>query len=321
MSLDPNADADATITRYLASARAGAALDEADLAELDDHLRTSVLALRRDGVPPAEAAATACARLGEPALVARELARVRTRWGTPLPWPRAVAAVAVLAPTIVVAMATARDAHTLSLFGVAGVGALIGCLGLVFGRTALRSLMFGGVASYAAVMVALVADGWRTGAVERATVLQSAAAVAATGLLAPWSRRELSRAGWALALQGTTLLGTAMLASFALWLDRYVPGQTLLPLMATGLAVVAAVGLGLGARWGSVLVLVVAALDAVAMARFAPAALALMPAGAPAWFFIQLDLVLGGIVAAAVAAWLAWPGARRGGGTWRALVA
>ena len=105
------------IEHYRARLAAEAELARGDLAEIEDHLRTLIDALREDGLPAGEAIVEAARRLGDPRQLAREHARVRTPFGAKLSRARAWSACALLLPYLVlhaVLHAFARAACTTS---------------------------------------------------------------------------------------------------------------------------------------------------------------------------------------------------------------
>ncbi|NVB77954.1 MAG: hypothetical protein HOV81_06120, partial [Kofleriaceae bacterium] len=101
-------DVDEEIVEYRKRLRAQGELAERDLDELEDHLRELTCELRNAGMSAAEAVTEAARRLGDPRQLAREHARVRSRFGPPLSAGRAWSAAALFVlPNIVWSVSSA----------------------------------------------------------------------------------------------------------------------------------------------------------------------------------------------------------------------
>ena len=245
---------DETIDRYRAEMSAEAELARGDLDEIEDHIRALAAELREHGVPPAEAIALACRRLGDPRQIAREHARVRSPFGPQLSRMRAWSAAALLgAPALWALPREIESPHAPAML-VACVIAWLGviaalalrwrwarpvALGFVASNCLFalpRAIMFGQLDVY---MVALAG---------------------AIAFLVPWRRGEITRAGAALVLLGPAYdaasRGVIMFGSHA-----FVANPC--GVLALGLVVVAAAGVVLRRRWA------IASALAAAIALFA----------------------------------------------------
>ena len=98
---------EAGIKAYRRALHTEAEIARGDLDEIEDHLRSLALELRANGLTGLEAVTEAARRIGEPALVAREHARVRSAFGARLTRLRSWGAAALLAPFGVYYAATA----------------------------------------------------------------------------------------------------------------------------------------------------------------------------------------------------------------------
>ena len=311
---DPRDDVDAAIEAYRLELAAEAELAAGDLDEIEDHLRELIAELRAAG-RGAEAIAVARRRLGDPRAVAREHARVRSPFGARPSRLRAWSAAALLAPMVVWwAWTAAHGAGAWSRLGMeAGLAAVL-VVALAARLSWARAFLLGqAVAS--TITMALGLWLWPWARTQVALQLVAYAGVAA--FLVPWRRGELTAAGAALALLVPAYTGASMVVAFKITGtsgDLFCPTAASIALIA---ALAAGAGLLLRARWGCV----AAAACAIALASTAhriwdlrwrvphPVAERLLVVG----------LVVGGAVAAAGAAVLAWRDARSGVGTLRGL--
>jgi len=238
---------EAAITAYRARLQAEAEIGKSDLAEIEDHLRDLVAELRATGVLTADAITLAAHRLGEPAELAREHARVRSPFGAKLSPIRAVSAAVLVTAQVVLA---------LTLYAPVSVMTQLVLPAIVIGALALRltwaRALIVGMAGYSLldhlVWIVLM-DRVELGtspAVLAAFLVMSAGTFA---FVAPWRRRELAPAGIALVALYPAFAGA--MQSFAFELT----GQAdllVLPYLALGATMIAACGLVLRARWGAI---------------------------------------------------------------------
>jgi hypothetical protein len=313
------------IAGYRAELAANAAIgaDEAD--ELEDHLRTLIAELRGAGANTQAAIAAARARLGAPAAIATECARVRTAFGTRLDRGRTYAAGAILAVLATWAIVMVLPhIGVLSRFGAESGFALILIAGLFARRTWPRAVLFG-FSAMSAVTFTLFNAMW-PGDVGMQLAVVSFVALAM--LLAPWRKGELARAGWALALWTMTYAGSwaafaivmlragqdthqvappATLAGFLV--DRVLPASVLIGVFVAG------VGTGLRARWGAIVGFGTAAAMAMLAVR-----VAVVDEG-QAWQRVAgIGLAIASTAAAIAAPLLAWRDSRPGKGDPRSLI-
>jgi len=303
---DRDRELEAAVAAYRADLTASAALAEGEVAELEDHLRELIDELRGAGTTSAAAIAEARRRLGEPAQVAAECARVRTAFGLRLAPVRAWSAgVILLGLALWTAWSWLSQPGVSTWVGIDVALGLILVAGLAARRTWPRAILLGHAAMSTVALAAFNARYPHIPALQ----VTLAAHAAATALLVPWGRRELTGAGWALAAWSTAYVG----ASFA-------QGHgAILPTLALAGVMVAALGTVLRARWGIVVGLATAGLHVL----LAIALVVLRASGRPSGLAepdLQITLALVGAAAAVVAPLLAWRSTRPGAGDLRALV-
>lgn len=298
------------ITAYRDQLTREAELGRSELDELEDHLRALVADLRATGMPAAAAVTEAARRLGDPAALARESARVRTAFGARLPAWRAWGAIALMAPLIVALGSDMRlDAVNVAQVLIAVVLATALGLRLAWSRAVLFGAMVYNVGFAIASKTVL-----GVGPPVMFVVLQVGAAV----LLAPWRRRELSSPGIALALLYPTFVAASWMAMFTMTApsDGSPLPDAQLVMLGT---VVAGAGIVLRARWAAIALLATTVLLA-------------------AWTVLMTDMtwrvndgevlrglfggfMIAGIAAALVATAIAWRTARSNLGSLRGVLA
>ncbi len=185
-------DIESAIAAYRVQLASEAELARGDLDEIEDHLRTLAAELRDTGLGAAEAVTEAARRLGEPRSVAREHARVRTAFGARLSWPRALAASLLIAPLLV--MMTLSGGGNMELDFELGTGFLL-IAALLARLPWARPVLLGGFGFFVLPTVMWLASGGG------ASVWSVAWFLGIVAVLAPWHRREITAAGYALALQ------------------------------------------------------------------------------------------------------------------------
>ena len=312
MSTTADDDVDAAIEAYRAELVAEAELAGADLAEIEDHLRSLVDDLRRAGLSSERAVTEAVRRLGEPRLVAREHARVRSAFGAKLSRARAWSATALLAPFLVyygIQPDRTMLGHLETLLSAVVIAGL--CARLWWARAIVLGTL--------PVPLALFGLSWWTGS-DPGTVLtaQMIGYLGAGAFLMPWHRSELSASGAALMLISVAY-GAAMTLT---WLQVTTPGghlRILAPgMMALAAVLLAAAGTILRARWAAV----AAGFAAVTLLQQLMTLAPLRPhhQALDVWSTLALGTIGAGAAAAAIAAVLCWRAARSTIGTWRGVL-
>ncbi|HTM20957.1 MAG TPA: hypothetical protein VL172_10630, partial [Kofleriaceae bacterium] len=246
---------DRAIQDYCHDLQAEAELARGDLHEIEDHMRSLVDELRGRGLPVGAAIAEAARRLGEPRALAREHARVSSPFGARLSRARAWSAAALLAPML--AWLGLYIVPVTGAFSRAGMELVVGSvlvLALVARRAWARPVLLGGMAFFvlpAALWAALVPG---------ASPLWMLWHLGIAAFLAPWRRRELTPAGWALALHVWTYGAAAFALGFQVttndgsW-NLVAPASQ----VALGAAMLATAGSLLRARWAALASLLAAA--------------------------------------------------------------
>jgi hypothetical protein len=239
------------IAQYRSQLTSEAELARADLAEIEDHLRTLIEELHDAGMPVAEAIAEAASRLGDPRQLAREHARVRTPFGARLSRTRAWSATLMLLPSlwVDVRMFIAEGLGTLAAFQLIAMLAIVA--GLALRQAWARAIVLGLLADAAINMIYYAAIMPEPSTFAFVEIVFAFGALA---FVAPWRRSELTGIGCALVLLGPTYHGAMILLGLV---PPDVWGVTAL------LAVLAAgAGAVLRARWATL----AAALASVALA-------------------------------------------------------
>jgi hypothetical protein len=305
---EPDLDEQA-IEQYRHALTAEAALARGDLDEIEDHLRALATELRGSGLDAGAAVAEAARRLGDPPVIAREHARVRTTFGAKLPRWRAWGAAGLLLTFVVY-----WQLHS-GFVGRGGVVTLALVLALGARWTWARAVMFGVLGMSALLMPLALAQSdaplmpW----------LNWLAIAGAAGLIAPWRKAELSATGWALAVLPPAWAAAVAVAGFQIT----APGGHVIalgsPIIAMWALVVTFAGSVLRARWAAAGAMVAAVMLAIAGA----AILTLEPrfASPTLWRvheLLALAIAEVGLVAGAI---MMWRSARSNLGTFRGLTA
>jgi hypothetical protein len=232
---------DDAIAQYREQLTAEAELARADIAEIEDHLRSLIDELQGIGMPAAEAIAEAARRLGDPRQLAREHARVRTPFGAKLSFAGALSTTLLSLPLLCVdvRMLIVQGLSVLTVFQL--IALLIVVAGLAFRQAWGRAIVLGFLAD------ATVNLAYYAAVVPQHSVLAVAQLVFTLGALAvvaPWRWSQLTRLGWALVLLGPAYHGAILLLGL-------VPFGVL---GATAILGVVAAGAGalLQARWAAV---------------------------------------------------------------------
>ena len=279
-------------------------LARADLAEIEDHLRTLAAELRATGMPAGEAIAEAARRLGDPRTVAREHARVRTPFGARLSRARTWSAAVLLLPFVLFAVRTALDLGAATHAGVDAMMAVTLIVGLCTGRTWARPILLGGMAFFLLPTLLALAM-WP----EPLVYIWLVGQLGVIAFVMPWRRGELAPCGWALALQVWSY-GAASLTLGFFYSDTGGGALLVAPaaMVATGAAVAATLGIMLRARWAAIASLAVALPLALAFVE-----LATFEARLP-WPNMYRALLLGSmgsaVIASLVASVIGWRHAR-----------
>ncbi len=291
---------DDAIEQYRRELTAEAELAHGDLAEIEDHLRTLADELRATGMPAGEAIAEAARRLGDPAQLAREHARVRSPFGAKLSRLRAWSAALLLMPFVLWDLRYAMHAGLASRGGflLAVTGTLV--LALAIGRTWARPVVLGSLLAMLPWNLAMIAIF----PVASTEILQTVCFAGAIAFLVPWRRGELSPSALALALLGPAYTGAATM----LTMYMTAPGNIAIndPWGVISYASVLAAGAGglLRARWAAI----PAALGALALAAAAHQLWPLearMPS-AELWHAMLVGTMIAGAIALALSARLMW---------------
>lgn len=184
---------DDAIAQYRRQLEAEAELAESDLDELEAHLRDLAEELRTAGKPALEAVAEAARRLGDPRELAREHARVRTPFGSPLSRSRALSAATIFVIPLIVGMLTFIGAPNISMRVWFELGALgVVAIALAARVTWARAIVLGAtLQSLALLLLAPAAPD----------PLYLMCEVGVLAFVAPWRWNEISTAALALALQ------------------------------------------------------------------------------------------------------------------------
>jgi hypothetical protein len=305
---DMTDDVDRAIAQYRSELTAEAELAKTDLLEIEDHFRALYDELRATGVPVSAAITEAAHRLGEPRTVALEHARVRAPFGATLSRLRAYSAAVLLVPLL--------------LFGIQGwlttfaLGILTAVLaGLVAQRTWARAIALGILVDLVVRMPLVMSHQSGIGTWQQVVF---ACLLGALAFVAPWRRRELTAAGYALALLGPAYGGAIQM--FHIWITA--PDHSRVYPLWGALATFAVLAAGLGtlmrARWAAPVALA-AAFALIRSAHQIMGLTARMPN--PGWFRASfLSMLVVGAAASLAAAVLAWRARRSTFGTLRGIL-
>jgi hypothetical protein len=301
---------DSAVAAYRAEVLAEAELAHADVAELEDHLRSLIDELRTSGMPAAQAIAEAARRLGNPRAVAREHARVRTAFGARLSRLRAWSVVALMVPMLADGLANISRLLLCNQLEIAFGGVVT--LAMALRLTWARPILLGGIAFWSV---------WFVISLVSYPGVNPAWLVAYGGMLAflvPGRRGELTGAGAALALQACAFSAASL--SLAFQVSSSSGRELVAPaaLIAFGAAVIATAGGVLRARWSALASAVSAltlaiAFDELMRLRFA--------FGGGLMHAAMLVMIAAGTLSAVVGAVLAWRSAASPLGTLRGIAA
>jgi hypothetical protein len=240
-----HAEVEHAVGAYRAELEAGADYSAADLDELEDHLRALIEVERLCGRTTAEAVEAARARLGAPAELAREHARVRSPFGARIGRARAWSAAALLIPFLFVAIADIAQKGT--LLSPTTVEVVLGCAllaALVARLSWARMFIAGSLASSLVWML-----GWSVAYGAQWFPLRIVCHAGALAFLLPWSRREVTPAGAALGLLGPAYGGATSLVAVQLTSQNGDAIAPWLGLLAVALVLLTGLGALLRSRW------------------------------------------------------------------------
>ena len=240
-------DVEAAIAAYRRALTNTAELARTDLDEIEDHLRTLGDELHATGMPALDAVREAARRLGDPAELAREHARVRPPFGAKLSRTRAWSAAAllgVLLGTYITSLPSPGSWAWTAVFPLLELGCgIVLWIGLVARLSWARAILLGSFACFSTLWLVALAfvPGFQLGPI-------TLAQLALVAFLAPWHRRDLSPAGVALALQ---VWAYAIAGSIPLTVQ--LSGVAMIAIAA---ATLATIGTVLRARWSAVFAVV-----------------------------------------------------------------
>jgi hypothetical protein len=298
------------VAAYRAEVLAEAELARADIAELEDHLRSLIDELRTGGMPAAQAIAEAARRLGNPRAVAREHARVRTAFGARLSRLRAWSVVALMVPMLADGFA---NIHRLLLCNQLEIAfGVVVTLAMALRLTWARPILLGGVAFW---------SGWFAVSFFSVLGVNVAWIVAYGGLLVflvPWRRGELTGAGTALALQACAFSAATLSLTFEISSSSGLELVAPAAVIAFVAAVIATAGGVLRARWSALASAVSALTLAIAFEELLHLHFTFGPALMHA---AMLVMIAAGALSAVVGAVLAWRSAASPLGTLRGIAA
>jgi hypothetical protein len=307
-------DVETAIARYRAQLVAEAELAKSDLAEIEDHLRMLIAELRDRGLPAVDAISEAARRLGDPRLLAREHARVRTPFGARLSRARACSAALLLLTFLFGALPVARVEGLVSYAGFELVLSLAMLVGLALRQTWARAIVLGLLAS------SFVSFAFATVITREISLIGFVQLVTFGGAFAfvlPWHRRELSGLGWALVLLGPAYQAAMMGLGLYLTSPTGELGHSW-GALATVAVLACGSGILLRARWAAA---------AAAVGTLALAITTHQVWGLTARIAISTDVhayflgtLLLGAATFAATTWLAWRGARTTLGTLRGVL-
>lgn len=307
------------IARYRAELTTEAELAASDLDEIEDHLRTLAGDLRDEGMPAALAVTEAAQRLGDPVVLAREHARVRSPFGAKLSrmraWSAAIPIAIMLAWSVIPRLQQSGDFGALLRPDILLGGILL--VALVARLSWARGILLGGLA-YGLLMM----TPWLVTASSRLDdgahlAIWFALTTSALVFLAPWRRGELTVSGVALGLQVWAF--QASMTALA-WQLTTPDGSSLASTgwIALGAAVIATCGVILRARWSAIASIVSAAALVVAVSDLGTLEIR-VPNGGLIYGIVMVSLTAG-IAAALLAAVIGWRTARSRFGTLGAVL-
>ena len=299
---------DAAVIAYRERLREAGTLRDASLDEIEDHLRELIAELR-ETLPLAQAVREAAERMGEPADIAREHARVETSFGAPLPpWRAWIAAALTAVPLAYITHAELMNpGDPMMLLKLVPLVIIIGALAAR--STAARALLLAQVSCWTLNLIynALSVPG--AGAYRAWYPFAALAFV----LIAPWKRREMTVAGWGLflAFVGFERLSRQYVsAGYILDRTRTYGGHDFAlthGLLVGGLvaALIAIVMMVLRSRWAAVPALFAGAITLLSFRVQLSSVVHVAQSSMPIvwWFMVHLML---GAFASMAAAYIAW---------------
>ena len=295
-------EVDEAIEQYRHELVAEASLARGDLDEIEDHLRALIDELRQHQ-PLAVAIAVARTRLGDPRALAREHARVHGSFGPPLSRWRAVSAVALLVPLLAQGLyhmplsALVATPHGLEL--LAGV---VLAIALIARRGWARPVLFAGAALWAVPLTVELAY-------YPVNPLWLGCHLGIAAFLAPWRRREVTRASVALALQVWAFVAATVVMGFTIStrggeMELVTPAARI----AFAAAALATAGGILRARWSALCSL--AAVGALAVSIQQLAGITFRFPNGGVYQLMTFGLLASGAIASLAAGVLLWRHAR-----------
>ncbi len=283
---------DDAVSEYLSELEAEAELAREDLAELEDHMRSLVEELRATGASTEDAIAQAKRRIGDPKLIAREHARVRSPFGAKLSRARAWSAGGLFLALVVLnfVMFAGRSSY----FGVFVIETVIGgVMGIALvTRLAWARAAVAGFLAYSLVQIGIgmILNGSWAYPEWMFVVLQ----LGAFAFVVPWRRGEIGVGGYALALVVVMWVGASWVISFESRNPVFTP-EVFAAYGAHVASLLAGVGIVMRARWAAVMA-------AISSAMLAVAAGFVFDVGLPAEVEHVRILLVGNVIAGALAA-------------------
>ncbi|HTJ44108.1 MAG TPA: hypothetical protein VL463_18505 [Kofleriaceae bacterium] len=305
---------EAAVAQYRDELTAEAELARGDLDEIEDHLRALIEELRAAG-RGADAIAIARMRLGDPRDVAREHARVRTPFGARPSRAQAWSAALLVTPLAgYVSWLSMRHAGAWSFAGLELVLSAIVIAGLWARQAWARGVVLGHAVSMI-VPCALAMWLWPD---PRLAAAMLAIYAGAAVFLWPRRRGELSPTGIGLALLAPAYNGAIVTLAYQMTRDDGSLIGHPWAYLAVGAAIAAGAGLLVRARWGCVAAVVSA--GATLRSGYDVLGLTFRFEHPVAQQAIVYGWIVGGALAAAGAALIAWRHARPGLGTLRDVI-
>lgn len=298
---------DHAIESYRAELAAEAELARDDLAELEDHLRTLIDDLRATGLSSEQAITAARQRLGDPALLAREHARVRTPFGARLSRARAFSA-GTLFLVYVIASWLAHSPRLDIWVHMVGIGVVLGVA--LFARLSWARAAVAGVVGYNLFDLGLYLVTYDGAWLAPQDWMFAALQLGVLAFVMPWRRGEIGPAGYALGL--ISVMHLASLTS--MWSVAQLSPElgTAVGNAAYLVTLLAGVGIVMRARWA-------AALAALGGGLLVVATVVVTRAPHPGSWLIAESIVVGACAAFACCA-ISWRTARSSLGTLRGFV-
>lgn len=253
---------DHAIAEYRSELEAEADLAREDLVELEDHLRTLIDDLRATGASSEQAIAQARLRLGDPKLLAREHARVRSPFGAKLSRARAWSAGGLFLGMVGLGWWLYGRPFS-SWFAIQLVLGACLSIGVIARLAWARAAMFGYVAyNLVHVGIAAIVFEYRLFPEEGLLVAMEAAVLA---FVMPWRRGEIGPAGYALALVCLMFDGSIL----ANWLTHTYLDAPHVAMLAHAATIATGIAIVMRGRWAASMGLVTAACLAISAFQLA----------------------------------------------------